>query len=239
MALSFGVTVLPDPPYQRFVELMALAREPRLRVRLDVRLAPPVAGVVSTPDTGDPGDVERMKFGHLVTNPGTREPTVVASGYATLHDISNGRMVMAIGRGDSARRTIGQQPVKVAEFETACRMIKEFMNGREVHWNDKRPAAQVGAAGAAARSRCGSRVTGRRHSPSPVASATAWSSSSPTRRSSSGSWAPRARRPRRRAATRASSSASSARRATSPTTSPTRASRRAGSRRWSPITSRT
>ena len=50
-----------------------------------------------------------MKFGHCVTNPGTREPTVLASLYATLHDISDGRMVMGIGRGDSARRYIGQQ----------------------------------------------------------------------------------------------------------------------------------
>jgi probable F420-dependent oxidoreductase len=79
----------------------------------------------------------RMKFGHLVTNPGTREPTVLASGYATLHDISNGRMVMGIGRGDSARRYINQQPVKVAEFERRLRMLKDFMNGREVEWNDK------------------------------------------------------------------------------------------------------
>ena len=46
-------------------------------------------------------------------------------------------MVMGIGRGDSARRYIGQQPVKVAEFETALRMIKPFMNGEEVRWNDK------------------------------------------------------------------------------------------------------
>jgi alkanesulfonate monooxygenase SsuD/methylene tetrahydromethanopterin reductase-like flavin-dependent oxidoreductase (luciferase family) len=27
--------------------------------------------------------------------------------------------------------------VRVAEFESALRMIKPFMNGREVHWNDK------------------------------------------------------------------------------------------------------
>ncbi len=78
-----------------------------------------------------------MKLGHCVTNPGTREPTVLASGYATLHDISDGRMVMGIGRGDSARRTIGQQPVKVAEFERRLAMIKDFMNGRDVSWNDK------------------------------------------------------------------------------------------------------
>src|SRR5262249_21723550 len=53
------------------------------------------------------------------------------------HDISEGRMVMGIGRGDSARRVIGLQPVKVAEFEEDCAMIREFMNGREVHWNGK------------------------------------------------------------------------------------------------------
>jgi probable F420-dependent oxidoreductase len=46
-------------------------------------------------------------------------------------------MVMGIGRGDSARRYIGQKPVKVAEFERRCRMIRDFMNGRPVDWNDK------------------------------------------------------------------------------------------------------
>jgi probable F420-dependent oxidoreductase len=54
-----------------------------------------------------------------------------------MQDLSNGRMVMGIGRGDSARRVIGQQPVKMAEFERAIRMIKDLMNGRKVDWNDK------------------------------------------------------------------------------------------------------
>ena len=62
---------------------------------------------------------------------------MLASAYATLHDISGGRMVMGIGRGDSARRVIGQQPVKMAEFERACRMIKALMNGEKVDWNGK------------------------------------------------------------------------------------------------------
>jgi probable F420-dependent oxidoreductase len=78
-----------------------------------------------------------IKLGHFVTNPATRDPTVLASSYATLHDLSDGRMVMGVGRGDSAVRFIGRQPMKVAEFEQALGMIHEFMNGREVHWNDK------------------------------------------------------------------------------------------------------
>jgi probable F420-dependent oxidoreductase len=78
-----------------------------------------------------------LNLGHFVTNPGIRDPTVVASWYATMHDISNGRMAMGIGRGDSSRRVVGLQPVKVAEFEERCRMIKDLMNGRPVTWNEK------------------------------------------------------------------------------------------------------
>jgi probable F420-dependent oxidoreductase len=136
MALSFGVTVLPDPPYQRLVELLALAEshgfeygwtyDSHVLWQESFPLLTLAAEATST-----------MKLGHCVTNPGTREPTVLASGYATLHDISDGRMVMGIGRGDSARRYIGQQPVKVAEFERRLAMIRDFMNGREVNWNDK------------------------------------------------------------------------------------------------------
>ena len=136
MALSFGVTVLPDPPSSRLVELMQLAEQngfgygwtydSHVLWQESFPLLTLAAQATST-----------LKLGHCVTNPGTREPTVLASAYATLHDISNGRMAMGIGRGDSARRYIGQQPVRVAEFERRLRMIKDFMNGREVEWNDK------------------------------------------------------------------------------------------------------
>ena len=136
MPLSFGVTVLPDPPYGRLVELLQLAEQNGFEYgwtydshvlwQESFPLLTLAAQATST-----------LKLGHCVTNPGTREPTVLASGYATLHDISNGRMVMGIGRGDSARRYIGQQPVKVAEFERRLAMIRDFMNGRTVDWNDK------------------------------------------------------------------------------------------------------
>jgi probable F420-dependent oxidoreductase len=136
MPLSFGITVMPDPPHTRFVELMQLAEshgfeygwtyDSHVLWQEGFPLLTLAAQATST-----------LKLGHCVTNPGTREPTVLASGYATLQDISNGRMVMGIGRGDSAVRYIGDKPVRVAEFERRCRMIKDFMNGREVEWNGK------------------------------------------------------------------------------------------------------
>jgi probable F420-dependent oxidoreductase len=136
MALSFGVTVLPDPPYTRMIELMQLAE--RHGFEYAWTYDSHVLWQESIPTLALAADrTSTIKLGQMVTNPGTREPTVLASAYATLHDISNGRMVMGIGRGDSARRYIGQQPVKVAEFEAALTMIKPFMNGEEVEWNGK------------------------------------------------------------------------------------------------------
>ena len=136
MALSFGMTVMPDPPYQRFIDLMKLAEDQGFDYGwtydshvLWQESMPTLALAASA--------TSRIKLGHMVTNPGTREPTVLASAYATLQDISNGRMVMGIGRGDSARRYIGQEPVPVGRFEEALRMIKPFMNGERVQWNGK------------------------------------------------------------------------------------------------------
>ena len=136
MPLSFGVTVLPDPPYTRFVELVQLAESHGFEhgwtydSHVLWQESFPLLTLAAQATT-------KLKLGHCVTNPGTREPTVLASGYATLHDISNGRMAMGIGRGDSAVRYIGDKPVRVAEFERRCRMIKDFMNGRPVEWNEK------------------------------------------------------------------------------------------------------
>src|SRR5215210_777869 len=135
MALTFGVTVLPDPPWQRLVELIQLAE--RHGFEYGWTYDSHVLWQESTATlTLAAAATESIKLGHMVTNPGTREPTVVGSMYATLHDISNGRMVMGIGRGDSARRYINQPPVKVGRFEDAVRMIKPFMNGEKVRWNE-------------------------------------------------------------------------------------------------------
>jgi probable F420-dependent oxidoreductase len=134
--LSFGMTVMPDPPYTRMIELMQLAEQngfeygwtydSHILWQESYALLPLAAA-----------KTEKLKLGHCVTNPGIRDPTITASWYATMQDVSNGRMVMGIGRGDSSRRVVGLKPVKVAEFERALRMMKDLMNGRPVEWNEK------------------------------------------------------------------------------------------------------
>src|SRR5579864_6794145 len=134
--ISFGVTVLPDPPWTRWLELIQLAESHGFEYAWTYdshvlwQESIPTLAVAAR-------ETSKIKLGHFVTNPATRDPTVLASSYATLNDLSDGRMAMGVGRGDSAVRYIGRQPMKVAEFESALRMIKNFMNGREVHWNDK------------------------------------------------------------------------------------------------------
>ena len=130
------MTVMPDPPYQRFLELVALAE--RLGFDYGWTYDSHVLWQESIPTLALAANAtSTIKLGHMVTNPGTREPTVLASAYATLQDISDGRMVMGIGRGDSARRYIAQEPVPVGRFEEALKMIKPFMNGKTVSWNGK------------------------------------------------------------------------------------------------------
>jgi probable F420-dependent oxidoreductase len=134
--LSFGVTALPDPPYTRLVEVLQNGERNGFEygwtydshiLWQESYAILPVAAV----------QTEKIKLGHCVTNPGIRDPTITASWYATMQDVSNGRMVMGIGRGDSSRRVVGLKPVRVAEFERRLRMMKELMNGRSVEWNEK------------------------------------------------------------------------------------------------------
>ncbi len=134
--MDFGVTVMPDPPFSRWLELIQLAErhgfgyawtyDSHVLWQESVPLFAVAARETST-----------IRLGHFVTNPATRDPTVLASAYATLHDLSDGRMAMGIGRGDSAVRYIGREPMKVAEFERSCAMVRELMNGGEVDWNGK------------------------------------------------------------------------------------------------------
>jgi probable F420-dependent oxidoreductase len=134
--LSFGVTVLPDPPYQRLIELTKLAEAQGFEYgwTYDSHVlwqeSMPVMALLAD-------QTSTIKLGHMVTNPAIRDPTVLASAYATLQDISNGRMIMGVGRGDSSVRYVGRKPMKVAEFEEALKMVKPFMNGKEVTWNGK------------------------------------------------------------------------------------------------------
>ncbi|MEU4805880.1 TIGR03842 family LLM class F420-dependent oxidoreductase [Actinosynnema sp. NPDC023587] len=75
---------------------------------------------------------ERLVVGPMVTNPSTRDWSVMASLFATLNDMFGNRTVCGIGRGDSARRVIGQPPATLATLGAAMAVVKGLAEGREV-----------------------------------------------------------------------------------------------------------
>ena len=75
---------------------------------------------------------QTLRLGTCVTNPATREPSVTASALAVLDEISGGRMVLGIGRGDSARRVLGKPPTTMKTLEEAISVIRDLVEGRAV-----------------------------------------------------------------------------------------------------------
>jgi probable F420-dependent oxidoreductase len=129
--LSFGVTFMTDPPATEIVSRTVLAEQNGFsHVWLwDSHVLWQDPYPVFTLMAAATSDIH---IGTCVTNPVTRDPTVTASAMATLNEISGGRMEMGIGRGDSAQRVLGRGPVKLADLERACVLIRDLAEGREV-----------------------------------------------------------------------------------------------------------
>jgi probable F420-dependent oxidoreductase len=78
------------------------------------------------------GATSGLRLGTCVTNPGTREPSVTASALAVLDEISDGRMDLGIGRGDSARRVLGKPPITMVHTEEAINVIRTLVAGGSI-----------------------------------------------------------------------------------------------------------
>ncbi len=79
----------------------------------------------------------RVVVGPMVTNPGTRDWTVIASQFATLNEMYGNRTVCGIGRGDSALRTLGAKPGTIAEMKQCVHVVRELACGRPVSYRGR------------------------------------------------------------------------------------------------------
>lgn len=80
---------------------------------------------------------ERIVFGTGVTNPLTRHFTVTASAIATLADLHPGRVLLGIGRGDNAVRTLGLEPVRTRELADVVPKLRELVAGRAIDFGGR------------------------------------------------------------------------------------------------------
>ena len=75
---------------------------------------------------------EKMVVGPMVTNPRTRDWTVLASMFATLNDMYGDRTICGMGRGDSAVRYTGSKPTTMESMVDSMAMIKSLVAGDAV-----------------------------------------------------------------------------------------------------------
>jgi 5,10-methylenetetrahydromethanopterin reductase len=77
----------------------------------------------------------RIVVGTAVTNPYTRHVTTTASAFATMAELHPGRLSLGIGRGDSAVRTMGLNPVKTSFLQESIPLLRDLIAGRHVTIN--------------------------------------------------------------------------------------------------------
>jgi 5,10-methylenetetrahydromethanopterin reductase len=95
---------------------------------------------------------DRIAVGSGVTNPLTRHPSVTASAHATLADLHPGRVLLGIGRGDNAVRTLGLKPVPTADLADTVPRLRAWMAGEEadgtrIRWAHEHVPIMMGATG--------------------------------------------------------------------------------------------
>jgi probable F420-dependent oxidoreductase len=129
--MDFGVVLQTDPPAREVVRLMQVAEDRGFTYgwTFDSVVLWQEPFVVYSQILAN---TSNLVVGPMVTNPSTRDWSVTASLFATLNDMFGNRTVCGIGRGDSARRVIGQRPANLATLRDAMHVIRELAEGREV-----------------------------------------------------------------------------------------------------------
>ena len=128
-AMDVGV-LLPLEPRRaartaKFVEELGFAS---LIVPDSQNLVPDVWGQLMLAATA----TTRLRLGPGVSNSVTRDAAVTASAALSLQAESDGRAVLAIGRGDSAVQRIGRGLDPVARFERYLAMVQAYLAGEAV-----------------------------------------------------------------------------------------------------------
>ena len=126
--MELGVVLQTDPPASRVVEL---ARQAELYGfshvwTFDSHILWQEPFVIYSQILAA---TRRVTVGPMVTNPATRDWTVIASLFATLNDMYGNRTVCGIGRGDSAVRLTNGKPVTLADLRESIGVIRPLANG--------------------------------------------------------------------------------------------------------------
>lgn len=77
-----------------------------------------------------------IKLGTNVTNPASRIAPVTANSFATLNLLAPGRVIMGIGSGNTARRTLGMPAAKLADLRTHVETCRGLLKRETVPYTE-------------------------------------------------------------------------------------------------------
>ena len=134
--MDFGVVFQCDPPASTVVELARKAEDAGFSYvwTFDSHLLWQEPFVIYSQILAT---TQRVVVGPMVTNPGTRDWTVIASQFATLNEMFGNRTICGIGRGDSALRTLGAQPGTVDEMKQCVEVVRALARGETVTYRGR------------------------------------------------------------------------------------------------------
>ena len=129
--VSIGIGLFPTEPPRRMVELTKLSEDLGYSCayigdsQMIWREAYTILGAAAMATS-------RIVLASGVTNPITRDPSVLAAAWATLHEAAGDRVLFGCGLGDSSLETLGKKPAKLAELERAIATIRALVAGETV-----------------------------------------------------------------------------------------------------------
>ncbi|MFD7154528.1 TIGR03842 family LLM class F420-dependent oxidoreductase [Kribbella sp. NPDC059898] len=131
--MDFGVVFQCDPPASTVVQLARQAEDAGFGYvwTFDSHLLWQEPFVIYSQILAS---TRRVIVGPMVTNPGTRDWTVIASQFATLNEMFGNRTICGIGRGDSALRTLGAKPGTIAELKQCVELVRALARGETVEY---------------------------------------------------------------------------------------------------------
>ncbi|MEU1672423.1 LLM class flavin-dependent oxidoreductase [Streptomyces roseifaciens] len=85
----------------------------------------------------------RIRLGIGVTSPALRSAPAAAAAVSSLNALAPGRIICGVGTGNTARRTLGMRPVKVAELESFTAALQDLTAGRESDYREGSRSSRV------------------------------------------------------------------------------------------------
>jgi 5,10-methylenetetrahydromethanopterin reductase len=89
---------------------------------------------------------ERIAIGTAVTNFETRDVAVTAGAAATIEELAPGRFRLGVGTGDSAVKTIGLSPTRLAQMREHFSTLRALWRGEAVDFGERRTRMKIAPA---------------------------------------------------------------------------------------------